>query len=66
MATSIRLLTFPILLSFTLMAQRATYTNTSGTVTLAANLSITGSLVASPAGSFSLSCPVTALPPGTY
>src|SRR5260370_14790447 len=54
------------MLASAVMAQQASYTNTGGTVTLGTDLAIANSTVANPAGTASLSCPVTALPPGTY
>ena len=47
-------------------AQQWTFTDTGGTVTLGADLTMAGASTASPAGTFSMSCPVTAVPPGTY
>jgi len=47
-------------------AQQWSFTDTGGTVTLGADLTIAGATTASPAGTFSMSCPVTSLPPGTY
>ncbi|MGA3042287.1 MAG: choice-of-anchor D domain-containing protein [Bryobacteraceae bacterium] len=47
-------------------AQQWSLTDTGGTVTLGTDLTLAGATVASPAGTFSMSCPATALPPGTY
>jgi streptogramin lyase len=66
MATNLRVATSLFLLASALSAQQAAFTNSGGTITLGTDLVMTGSTVASPAGSYSLGCPVTALPPGTY
>lgn len=47
-------------------ATQANYNSSGGAVTLDSNFSVTGSPIASPPGTLSFSCPVTALPPGTY
>lgn len=66
MATNLRVLTFMILAAAAASAQQWTFTDTGGTVTLGADLTMAGATVAGPAGTFSMSCPVTAVPPGTY
>ena len=66
MATNLRVLACALLLAAALLGQQAAFTDTGGTVTLGADLVLAAVTVASPAGTLSLSCPVTALPPGTY
>lgn len=66
MATNLRVLTFMILAAAAAPAQQWSITDTGGTVALGTDLTVAGATVASPAGTFSMSCPVTALPPGTY
>lgn len=48
-----------------LIAQQTAFTNSGGTISLGTDLVITGSSVASPAGAFSLSCPISGSPIGT-
>ena len=66
MATKLRVLAFMILAAAAASAQQWSFTDTGGAVTLGTDLVIAGTGVASPAGTLSLSCPATALPPGTY
>lgn len=66
MAASLRVLAFSFLLAAGMAAQQSSFTDTGGTVTLGTDLVITGTALASPSGTLTLSCPVTALPPGTY
>lgn len=66
MATNLRVFGISVLLASAMAAQQASFTNTGGTVTLGTDLTLTGATLASPAGTVSLSCPATALPPGTY
>ena len=66
MAANLRVLASSILLASALAAQQAAFTNSGGTISLGTDLVLTGSTVASPAGTYALDCPVTALPPGTY
>ena len=51
---------------FAAPAQQWSFTDTGGTVTMGSDLVMAGTSVASPSGVLSLSCPATALPPGTY
>src|SRR5450631_1193042 len=55
-----------LLPAFAAPAQQWSFTDTGGTVTLGGDLVMAGTSVASPSGVLSLSCPATALPPGTY
>jgi len=66
MGVKFKVLTFVILASCAAPAQQWSFTNTGGTVTLGTDLAVAGATVASPSGTFGLSCPVIALPPGTY
>ncbi len=58
----IYLAVFPLCVS--VAAAQVTYTNSSGSVIQGANLVVTNSIVASPPGTLSLSCPLTAFAPG--
>jgi len=62
----LRLWALAVLPACVMTAQQASFSNTGGTVTLGTDLVLAGSVLGSPAGTVSLSCPVTALPPGTY
>ena len=55
-----------LLLGCSLAAQQATFTNAGGSVSLGSDFVISGSSLASPSGTLSFDCPVTALPPGQY
>ncbi len=66
MATTLGILASSMLLAPLLVAQQNVFTNAGGSITLGTDLTMAGSTVSSPAGTFGLSCPVTALPPGTY
>lgn len=66
MTTKLRVLTLIILATAAASAQQWNITDTGGTVTLGADLTIAGAAVANPAGTLSVSCPATAVPPGTY
>ena len=66
MGTNLRALAFMILASCAASAQQFSFTDAGGTVTLGTDLVVAGATVASPSGTATLSCPVTALPPGTY
>ena len=63
MSARLRALAVSILLASAMPAQQANFTNTGGTVTLGTDFVLAGSVLASPPGTVSLSCPVTALPP---
>jgi hypothetical protein len=52
MATNLRVATSLFLLASALCAQQAAFTNSGGTITLGTDLVMTGSTVASPAGSY--------------
>jgi streptogramin lyase len=66
MATNLKALTLIILAAAAASAQQFNYTDAGGTVTLGADLTIAGAAVVNPAGTLSVSCPVTSVPPGTY
>ena len=66
MATNLRVLAFAILLASAVPAQQWNFTDAGGVVTLGTDLALAGATVASPSGTIAVSCPVTALPPGTY
>src|ERR1022692_4796647 len=66
MATNLRVLAFAILLASAVPAQQWNFTDAGGIVTLGTDLALAGATVASPSGTIAVSCPVTALPPGTY
>ena len=66
MGTNLKVLAFVIQASCAALAQQFSFTDAGGTVTLGTDLVVAGATVASPSGSFTLSCPATALPPGTY
>ena len=66
MATNLRVLAFMILAAAAAPAQQWSFTDTGGTVTLGTDLVMAGIAVANPAGTLSMSCPVTELTPGPY